>query len=55
VIEDIKDVLDWTAVSAALATFFGMLPDIAALLSVIWLAIRLWETKTVQKLLKGMK
>ena len=33
----------------AVATFFGWLPNIAALLSVIWLLIRIWEMDTVKE------
>jgi len=55
----IKDALDWTAVSAALASFLGMLPEIigtaAALMSFIWLAIRAWESVTVQNLIRKWK
>jgi hypothetical protein len=32
-----------------------VLPDIAALMSIIWLAIRIWETCTVLKLTRRIK
>lgn len=48
--EPIKHAADATAVTSALAAFFGYLPDVAALLSVIWLAIRIFETRTVQRM-----
>jgi hypothetical protein len=32
-----------------LATFAGWLPHISALLTVIWMGLRIYETKTVQK------
>ena len=56
VVESAKNVLDGAAVSTGVATFLGMLPDIALvlqILSAIWLGLRIWETKTVQKL--GLK
>ena len=46
---------DTGAVAMGLAAFFGVLPDVAALLSVIWLALRIWETDTVQSLIKKVR
>lgn len=40
--------LDAGSVGVAVATLFGWLPNIAALLSVIWLILRIWETDTVK-------
>jgi len=45
-----KDVGDAGSISAALASFFKILPEIAALLGVVWLAIRIWESDTMCKL-----
>ena len=45
-----KHLLDGAALLGAIATFVGWLPAIAATLSIIWTAIRIWETKTVQGL-----
>ena len=53
--EVVLHVVDIGAVGTALATFFGLLPNIAALLSVVWLGLRIWESKTVQKLIKKKK
>jgi hypothetical protein len=38
-------------------TLVEMLPSIAALFTIVWTLIRIWETKTVQNLLgrKGTK
>lgn len=47
-----KHILDYTSIGAAVGAFFKLLPDVAALLSVIWLALRIWEMDTVQKLFK---
>lgn len=49
VIEEAKRVGDTTAIGAAFATFFKLLPDITALFAFIYLLIRLYETKTVQR------
>ena len=46
-----KDFVDWTAVTIAVGTLFEFLPAISALLSVIWLSLRIYETDTVQRLL----
>lgn len=47
----VKYAIDAISVSTVAATFAGLLPHIAALLTVIWSAIRIYETKTVQRLL----
>lgn len=53
--EPIKTLIDGSAVGMSLATFFGVIagfiPHVASLLSVLWLAIRIYETDTVQKFL----
>lgn len=46
--EPVKQIVDITAAGTGVATFFGLLPDVAALLTVIWLALRIYESKTVQ-------
>lgn len=47
-----KNGADAGSVGVMLAAFMGYLPDVAALLTVVWLAIRVYETQTVQNLLK---
>lgn len=54
-IEAAKHVVDGTALGTAAATFFGFLPEATAMLSFIWIAIRIYETETVQKLLGRKK
>lgn len=49
--QDERSIFDWTAVTIAAGTFFEFLPAISALLSVIWLSLRIYETNTVQRLL----
>jgi hypothetical protein len=50
--EHIKQAADVGSIGTALATLAGWLPEISALLSAIWVAIRIYETPTVQKLLR---
>jgi len=43
-----KTVGDITAISVTVATVTDLLPAIAALFTIIWTAIRIYETRTVQ-------
>lgn len=38
-----KDLIDWLSLGTALATFLKWLPAIAALMSIIWTGIRIYE------------
>lgn len=42
--EQAKHVIDAGAIGGGVAAFAGWLPDIAAGLSIIWLAVRVYET-----------
>ncbi len=53
--EHAKHVLDWASVSTVLATLVGWLPHIAAIVSIVWGLLRIYETKTVQRLLGAKK
>lgn len=46
-----KQGLDGLSVFTVVATLVDMLPAISAVLSIVWVSIRIWETKTVQSLL----
>lgn len=48
-IEHVKQIGDALSLSALVAVFFQYLPQATALLSFIWVCIRLYETKTVQR------
>ena len=48
--EQFKQIVDWTALGGVMATFFQALPDVSALVGLIWLCIRIWETDTVKTL-----
>ena len=50
--EETKAVVDVLAIGGTLGTVAGVLPPLAALITIIWTCLRIWETDTVQKLLK---
>jgi len=50
-----KTVGDILSVSTVVSTLMGWLPAIAALATIIWTCIRIYETKTVQDWLKKRK
>jgi hypothetical protein len=45
-----KHVIDGFSVVTVIGALVGYLPAIAALFTIIWTAIRIWETPTVTKL-----
>lgn len=47
----IKWIVDGLSVTTLVATLTQLLPAIAALVTIIWTLIRIYETKTVQRLL----
>ena len=46
-----KHVIDGASIATAVGTLMQVLPAVAALFTIVWTAIRIYETKTVQKLL----
>ena len=46
-----KHVIDGASIATAVGTMMQVLPAIAALFTIVWTVIRIYETKTVQKLL----
>ncbi len=46
-----KHLIDTASIATAVGTLMQLLPAIAALFTIIWTTIRIYETKTVQKLL----
>jgi hypothetical protein len=48
--EDMKQVVDTFSIATMVGTIAGLLPALAALLTIVWTAIRIWETDTVQDL-----
>lgn len=47
--EQVKAAVDVVAIGTAVATLTAWLPPIAALFTIIWTSIRIWETDTVKK------
>jgi hypothetical protein len=48
--ESLKHAIDGVSVGTVVATLAGWLPHVAAVFTIIWTAIRIWETDTVKKL-----
>lgn len=46
--EGTKHALDAVSVVTVIGTLADILPAVAALFTIIWTAIRIWETETVQ-------
>ncbi len=51
----IKALLDWSSVAVAAGALVKLLPAVAALWTIAWLSISIWESKTVQGWLKRGK
>jgi len=49
--ESTKQVVDAVSVFTVVGTLGEILPPMAALFTLVWTAIRIYETRTVQKLL----
>jgi hypothetical protein len=52
--EENKVIIDVAAGTGTFAAWVGMMPDIVALFTGLWVLIRIWETDTV-KFLTGRK
>lgn len=46
--EGTKHALDAVSVVTVIGTLADVLPAVAALFTIVWTAIRIWETETVQ-------
>lgn len=46
-----KHVIDGASIATAVGTMMQVLPAIAAVFTIVWTVIRIYETKTMQKLL----
>jgi len=53
--ETVKYVIDGVSFLTVVGTLAEMLPAVAAIFTIVWTAIRIWETKTVQKLINRKK
>ena len=54
-VEDTKEMLDVAAASTAVLSMAAWLPPTASILTIIWLGIRIYESDTVQSIVKGTK
>jgi len=48
--ESMKHIVDGVSIIATVGTLIEMLPSIAALFTIVWTGIRIYETDTVQRL-----
>jgi hypothetical protein len=46
--DGMKHVLDLASITTVLGALMGILPSIAAVFTIVWTGIRIYETKTVQ-------
>ena len=46
-----KHIIDGASIATAVGTMMQLLPANAALFTIVWTVIRIYETKTMQKLL----
>lgn len=55
--ETVKHVVDALSIITVVGTLVEMLPSIAAVFTIVWTGIRIWETETVQNIFgrKGNK
>jgi len=53
--EQSKDTLDVLAASTGIFSLAAWLPPTASLFTIVWLGIRIYESETVQKLIKKKK
>jgi chromate transport protein ChrA len=53
--EAVKNVVDAVSIGTVVATLAGVLPSVAAIFTICWTAIRIYETETVKKLLGKKK
>ena len=49
--EEAKQAIDIVAASTALGTMVAWLPPLASLFTCVWMAIRIFESESIQKLL----
>lgn len=48
--EEQKIIVDVAAGTGTAAAYFDMAPNVVAILTGVWVIIRIWETQTVRKL-----
>ena len=50
-----KHLLDFASIFTVVGTLLSWLPYVAAIFTIIWTGIRIYETKTVQKMVANRK
>jgi hypothetical protein len=53
--ETIKSVVDGLSIITVIGTLADMLPSVAAVFTIVWTSIRIWETATVQNWVKKLR
>lgn len=53
--ETVKTVLDGLSIFTVIGTLVDMLPSVAALFTIVWTGIRIWETDTMQRMFRRKK
>ena len=53
--ESAKTVVDAASLFTVVGTLNAWLPPLAALFTIVWTSIRIYETKTVQKFIQRLK
>ena len=53
--ETLKHILDGASILTVIGTLVEFLPAVSAVLSIVWVAIRIYETDTVKKLTNRKK
>ena len=53
--ETLKHMIDGASILTVIGTLVEFLPAVSAILSIVWVAIRIYETDTVKKLLNRKK
>ena len=53
--ETIKQTIDAVSMVTVVGTLVDVLPALAALFTIVWTCIRIYETKTIQKFIRSFK
>jgi len=53
--EGTKHLIDALSIGVVLGTIAQMLPSVAAILTIVWTSIRIWETPTVRAIRERFK
>ena len=53
--ENIKQTIDALSMVTVVGTLVDVLPALAAIFTIVWTAIRIYETKTIQKFIRYFK